>query len=197
MFSCVLYCTRFLLPVVALVSGCASNIPAQIRNEPVDNLSIAVVSSDPEPYIGKNVRWGGSVVTVENKVDSTWIEIVSTRLGSYGRPGTLDEDSQGRFIARFDGFLDPKVFKEGRKITVYGHVENRIIRKIDEHSYSYPLIKASNHYLWPVRYYSPHRYYADYPYYDYPYSWYQPYYRLHFGHRHYFRHFHGFYYGYY
>lgn len=185
--------TRFLLPVIALVSGCASNIPAQIRNEPVDNLSVATVSSDPEQYIGKNVRWGGSVVKVENKVDSTWIEIVSTNLGSFGQPGELDEDSQGRFIAGFDGFLDPAVFKEGRKITVYGLVENPIIGKIDEHSYSYPFVKASNHYLWSETYYSPHRYYADYPYYEYPYWWYRPYYGFQYGHRNHFWYRHGFY----
>ncbi len=170
------------IPALILLGGCASNIPLEIREDITDkNISIKAASQNFEQNQGEPVRWGGTIAKVENNATDTWIEIVGRKLGSYGQPQSTDL-TQGRFIARVDGFLDPAVYKIDRRITVYGKVESRVVRQIDDHPYTYPLINAQSHYLWSEydhrRYYG-YPYYPYYPYYHHPY-WY----RYHFGYRH-------------
>ena len=90
-----------LVPVVMhMLAGCASNIPEPIRNEPVAGTDLATVRNQINTHIGDTVRWGGSIVAVENRSDSTWIEVVASELNHYGMPAAPDEDAGGRFIPR-------------------------------------------------------------------------------------------------
>ena len=182
-----------LVPLLLLfLSGCASNIPLEIRQDITDEyIPVKAASANPEQNEGKAVRWGGKIAGVENNANDTWIEIVGKDLNSWGQP--LESDStQGRFIVRIDGFLDPSVYKVDREITVYGRIESSVVRQIDEHPYTYPLIKAQSYYLWSdyqSRHYYYYPYYYHYPFYPY---YYGPYYyhhfgyysRFHFGHHH-------------
>ncbi len=178
--------------VILMLSACASNIPIEIRQD-ANDISIDSVHSDFDLYKGQRIRWGGTITNVENNASDSWIEIVAKDLNSYGRPRITDH-SLGRFIVRIDGFIDPAIYKTDRELTVYGVVESRVVRQIDEHSYTYPLIKAEKYYLWRDYY---HGYYARsyyYPYY-YPYRYHYPfnyYYPYHFGFRfgHHFGHHH-------
>ncbi|OGT64351.1 MAG: hypothetical protein A2W69_01880 [Gammaproteobacteria bacterium RIFCSPLOWO2_02_47_7] len=175
---------RYLFLTVLLLtflSGCASNIPLEIRQDITDSpVSINAASKDIDQYQGKQVRWGGTIASVENRKDDTWIEVVGKELNSWGEPVFSDE-SGGRFLVRVDGFLDPAIYKADRGITVYGTVESRVVGQIDDYSYNYPLIKAQSHYLWSD--YARRRYYV-YPYYPY-YPYYYPYrYGFHFGYGH-------------
>ncbi len=122
--------------------------------------------------------------SVENKEDSTWIEILASPLNRYGRPGSYT-DYEGRFIARVDGFLDPEHYSKDRNLTIFGTIDTEFVKRIDDHPYSYPLVSAKEHYLWPE--YRTVRYH--YPYYH---GYYYPYYRYHFGFRHHHRHHFGF-----
>jgi outer membrane lipoprotein len=164
-----------------MLGGCASNIPLEIREDITDkNISIKAASQNFDQNMGEPVRWGGTIANVENNATDTWIEIVGRKLGSYGQPLEVDQ-TQGRFIARVDDFLDPAVYKLDRRITIYGKVESRVVRQIDDHPYTYPLINVQSHYLWSEY---DHRRYYGYPYYPY-YPYYHPYwYRYHFGYRH-------------
>ena len=166
--------------LLIMLGGCASNIPLEIREDITDkNISIKAASQNFDQNMGQPVRWGGTIANVENNATDTWIEIVGRKLGSSGQPLEVDQ-TQGRFIARVDGFLDPAVYKVDRRITIYGKVESRVVRQIDDHPYTYPLINAQSHYLWSE--YDHRRYYGHpYPYYPY----YYPYrYGYHFGYRH-------------
>ena len=175
--------------VLLVLTACASNVPLTIRQSPVTNPNINEVRTDLDVHKGQKVRWGGTISTIENKVSDTWLEIVGRKLGAYGRPYANDK-SLGRFLVRIDGFLDPDIYEVDREVTIYGVVESRIARQIDEHPYIYPLVKAEEFYLWPV--YTYQRYgYRDYdpyyyPYY-YPYSYryrFYPYFGLRYGHLH-------------
>lgn len=167
-----LICTLF-------ISACAGNIPIEIREDISENkLGINTVRTGIDRYVGEKVRWGGSIAKVENKKDETWIELVGQPLGSYGEPYERDE-TQGRFIARIDGFLDPEIYKKGRRMTVYGEVEGKVEGFIDEHPYTYPLVWSGTHYLWDD--YVSRRRYHHYPGYYYPY--YHPF-SYHFGYYH-------------
>ena len=168
--------------MLLLLGGCASQIPAVIKLPPKPDIGLDQVKRDIGPYQDQYVRWGGEIISVENREDTTLVEILANPLKSYGRPNP-DNAYQGRFIARVAGFLDPEHYKKGRQFTVYGKVENIINSQIDQHPYNYPLVNAGAYYLWPE--YRYHRY--AYPPYPYPYYYYGPYYRHHIGfyHQHY------------
>ena len=163
---------RMIFPTLAMLflSACASNVPVEIRQDITgSNASVDAVRIDFSRYEGQKVRWGGTIVSLENKASETWVEIVGRELGSYGRPKRLDQ-SPGRFLVRIEGFLDPAIYKPDRELTVYGTVESRLVRQIDEHPYTYPLIKAQTYYLWDEydRYDDRYAYYPyGYPYYHY------------------------------
>ncbi len=171
----------FALIALLTLTGCASQVPALIKQPPDPDPELQQVKNNIESHRNQNVRWGGKIISVENKQDSSWIEILASPLGYYGEPGSGD-NYQGRFIARVDGFLDPEHYSKDRWLTIYGNIENEIIKHIDDHPYSYPLVHTKAYYLWPeyqaVRYRQPY-YYDDYfysPYYfhsryRYPYSY--------------------------
>ena len=173
-----------------ILTGCASNIPLLIENKPEVDLSYESIKSNIVQYKNSHVRWGGKIISVENKSESTWIEILALPLDKFGEP--LEEDNYtGRFIASIDGFIDPEHYSKNRNITVYGHIESKIIKKINDHPYEYPFINVNEHYLWP-KYRAAHHHYFYYPYPHsyyyhrlnrfrsiYPY-YYSPYYRFHY-----------------
>jgi outer membrane lipoprotein len=166
---------------MVLLTACASQIPLQIRDAPVGSPSVAEVRSNVKRFMGTRVRWGGTIAGVVNRESETWIEVVARDLQDNARPSESDR-SQGRFLARFEGFLDPAIYSNGREITVVGSVEGQKTRAIDEYEYRYPVVDAESHHLWePIpeyRYardpylYSP--FYYDPFFYD-PFYWRRPY----------------------
>ncbi len=100
--------------------------------------------------VGELVRWGGHVVSVEPRSQSSCFEIVSTPLAGSTQPQQLDR-SLGRFIACRNGFYDPEVFKAGREVTISGRIEGFETRKVGEYDYQYPRVAADVVYLWPER----------------------------------------------
>ena len=100
--------------------------------------------------VGERVRWGGRVVSVEPRSQSSCFEIVAIPLDGATQPQRVDR-SLGRFIACRSGFYDPEVFKAGRDITVSGRIEGFENRKVGEYDYTYPRVAAEVIYLWPER----------------------------------------------
>lgn len=172
-------------PLLLLLTACASNIPYEIQRDITDRLiTINAARAQTERYEGQNVRWGGTIVKVENRENESWIEIVGKPLGSYGRPDESDR-SLGRFLVRINGFVDPAIYRENRDLTVFGTISGKATGRIDQHPYTYPVVTAKTYYLW-TEYYARDRrpyWYYHHPYY---YPYYYPYYRYHFGlHRYY------------
>ncbi|MFT5426576.1 MAG: outer membrane lipoprotein [Gammaproteobacteria bacterium] len=170
---------RFIMTLASLVlSGCASQIPVSIESRPNPDLEFHQVKQNVEAFQNQQVRWGGKIISVENKEDSTWIEILANPLNSYGEPGS-NTDYEGRFIARIDGFLDPEHYTKDRKLTIFGTVETEFVKRIDDHPYSYPLVSAKVYYLWPeyravqYQYYDPYYYHHGYGR-GYSYGYYDP-----------------------
>jgi len=161
------------------VSACASGPPESISQVPHDNPSLTRVRLDPDAYIGAAVRWGGVISQVENKTDQTWVEIVRMELRSNGRPVSAG-DSDGRFIASFDRFLDPVVYEVGRPLTVVGKIGSIVRRPIGEYEYLFPVVTVEGSHLWQRAEPTPAPVYpGPWWYYDpwYPYPW--PYYHRH------------------
>jgi outer membrane lipoprotein len=173
-----------------LLAACASQIPEQIRNVPENSPSVSAARAGIKRLIGARVRWGGTIANVENRESQTWIEVVARDLQDNARPRDSDR-SQGRFLARVDGFLDPAIYSKGREITVVGSLDGQQTRAIDKYEYRYPVVDVQSYYLWeriadepyardPYLYsplYSPFYYDPFYdPFYYDPFSWRNPYY---------------------
>lgn len=171
--------------MLALLVGCASEAPRAISEAPASNISLTQARKDPQAVRGTVVRWGGAIVSVQNRREETWIEIVERPLWPDGQPRDTDR-SEGRFLAHVAGFLDPAVYAKNRLITVAGALDEPETHSIDEFPYRYPVVRVTDVYLWPKEpevyrhYYSPYWYdpwypwgYPYYPYYHYP-SYYVP-----------------------
>ncbi|MDN5869238.1 MAG: Slp family lipoprotein [Nitrococcus sp.] len=167
----------FLAGMVVL-SGCAT-APVPIPAPPVTNPPLARVHANPSDYRGLTVRWGGTIIKVENQEQETVLLIMGRPLDDEGRP-LVDAASPGRFMAKINGFLDPVLYSPGRLMTVAGTIVGSESRKIGSYSYRYPVVAAEDYYLWPklpqsVRYnpcYNPFWYGAPfYPWYGFRCAW--------------------------
>ncbi|MBL1276014.1 MAG: Slp family lipoprotein [Ectothiorhodospiraceae bacterium] len=150
------------------LAGCAS-IPASLQLPLSNPPSLTSVQSDAAAHRDKRVRWGGRVISVENRADKTWLEIVAHPLHERdARPG-LSAQSTGRFLAVVDGFLEPLQFGASgqvgqasgtslREVTIVGKVQSLKTRQVGDFSYAYPVIKAEVMHIWPARYFRGRQY---------------------------------------
>ena len=156
--------------LVLVLGGCASDVPQSIRQAPPSAVSPAEARAEPERLTGVTVRWGGTIASVENRREETWIDVVARPLASDGSPKDGDSPAMGRFLARVPGFLDPAVYSAGRELTVLGTFTGIETRSIGDFPYRYPVARVQQHYLWPPALeprpsdYSPFWYDPWYPY---------------------------------
>ena len=160
--------------VLIACGGCAANPAASLSQAIVDDVSLTQVRGAADAYMGSIVRWGGVVTDVENKADKTWVFLVGRALRDDQEP-IADGASEGRFIASFNGFVDPLIYKSGRPLTVVGSIEGSAVRAIGEYDYRFPVVAVRDSYLWeePVKtkvIYAPAPRYDYYYYHPYPYS---------------------------
>ncbi len=161
------------LLLVVMLSGCASQVPVLIRNAPPGDLRVEEVQRKSDDFAGTEVRWGGTIISVSNQADETFIEVLSRPLNKEGKPQE-DRKSGGRFLARIPGFLEPEEYPKDRLLTVTGRVREVIEQAVGNYPYPYPVVEVKAYHLWPeVKRYPP-RYYD--PFYD-PYFYPYPYWR--------------------
>jgi outer membrane lipoprotein len=166
-----------LFPLVMMLSSCAHVISKDLRGHSDLSLTVGQVSQNPSGYKGKSVVWGGEVIETTNQKDgTTLIEVFQRPLGWRGEPReTLA--SEGRFLVLSEKYLDPYVFRRGRRITVAGEIQGEKIKPLGEMEYRYPLLLSKQIHLWEEYYYGSYPYYYYYPwwYYNpwwgYPYGW--------------------------
>lgn len=168
------------LIVVTLFIGCAPAALREVSKETTPGITVMQVASDPAPFIGKKVLWGGIIISSENLAKGTKLDIVEVPLTAIMKPGNPDL-SRGRFIVEHDGFLDTTIYARGREITVAGEIVGTRKGNIGEMDYTFPVLKGIKLHLWQPRednYYSseifPHfpfyypYYYGPYPSHGYP-----------------------------
>jgi len=165
----------FLLLFLLFLPGCSHVISKDLRNTANLSLTLAQVKQSPEAHKGKTVVWGGEIIQTENQKDgTTLIEVFQMPLSSRGEPKETVA-SEGRFLALVDKYLDPYLFRRGKKVTVAGEIRGEKIRPLGEIDYRYPLLLSREVHLWEYYYrpsYDP--YYYPYDYYD-PWWWGYPY----------------------
>ncbi len=174
-----------LVILTVVLSGCATtgHLPELIGKAPEHPIDVSEVQQDPQRFLGNPVRWGGTIIGVENLKNATRIEILSRPLSKSGKPD-LEQPGQGRFLAELKGFVDPANYPEGRLLTVAGKIAGVVKRPIGNYPYTYPVVTAEAQYLWPkpvTKVYPayPYPYYDPFydPFFDPWYPWgYRPYY---------------------
>ena len=102
-----------------------------------------------EALRGATVLWGGMIIASTNLKDVTQIEILAYPLSSSQKPD-LDKAPLGRFLAQQPGYLETRDYAQGRLITVSGELQQRYVGRIGESDYTYPVVRVSQHYLWPL-----------------------------------------------
>ena len=157
--------TSVLLITVMMMSACSSHISPEISQTLEGAPSISQVRDNVDAYLSQKVRWGGVILDIENKQNTSWLTIVAFPLNDRGRP-SLSTASPGRFIAIVDEFLEPLVYNSDKEITITGKLLRTEIHKIDDFSYDYPVIKVAHYHLWSER----PKIDPGYP----PYWWYDP-----------------------
>lgn len=166
----------FVLLLALVLSACASQVPPLIREAPANNPSQAVVRAQAADYLGRQVRWGGTIIETVNREEATWLTVLGRPLGASGKPGFSDE-SDGRFIAIVPEFLDPKVYAPDRRVTVTGTLLRTEAGKVGEYAYTYAVVQAVAWYLWPMETERPYGYDDPWVYDPWYYRpWYDPFY---------------------
>ncbi|MBI5167323.1 MAG: Slp family lipoprotein [candidate division NC10 bacterium] len=154
-----------------LLLGC-SVIPVHLRKEVDRTLTFAQLREAPEAHIGKRVVLGGEVIDTRNLKEGTQIEVLEKPLAFDDTPKETDE-SGGRFLAFYPGFLDRAIYRAGRLVTVVGEVKGKRVQPLGEIDYTYPYIVIRFISLLPP---VPRYPYPDYPYlYPPPWSYWYPY----------------------
>ena len=167
------------LIVAALFTGCAPADLREVSKETTPGITVTQVASDPAPFIGKKVLWGGIIVSSENLAKETKLDIVEVPLTTIKKPGNPDL-SRGRFIVEHEGFLDTSIYAKGREITVAGKIVGTRKGKIGEMDYTFPVLKGIKLHLWQPR---EDDYYSSEIYLHLPF-WYPYYYSPYPSHRH-------------
>lgn len=165
-----------LLTATALTISACSVIPEELQTPEGTNLvSFERALRQPAEAVGETARWGGVIASVSNTDNGTVIEVVNFDLKNWGRP-LISDESNGRFRAVLESFVDPMVYQKGRSITVVGQVVEPVEGTIDEFKYLFPTIAVTSKKLWSEERksdvqidYSPlwfrHQFYGPYPYY--------------------------------
>ena len=139
----------FLLTVslVALLSACAPVFSKQSLREVDPAITFQELIKDPQKYSGKVTLVGGRILATTVRGGETWVEVLEQPLDWQQKPEDTDV-SHGRFLVRFADFRDPVIYAAGRKITVIGEVQGKIVLPLTGMEYTYPLLLPREHHLW-------------------------------------------------
>lgn len=172
-----------LIIIILILVASVSCSTISIKNiEQIDQtLTVKEVQQNIDKYKGKMILWGGVIIETIHRPEETLIMVMQTNLDYEKRPSNLDQ-SEGRFIVKQSGFLDPVIFEKDRIITATGEVSGKEEFPLGEIRYVYPVITATQLILWEKRQYPPYRYdpwyWEPYPLW-WPYPYYYPYYYHH------------------
>jgi len=141
------------------LAGCAATSPINLEQPPstisVTDVRASITDSDTSSSVTEgDVLWGGTVLNVSNLADSTQVEIMAHPLDHRQRPIT-SRKAQGRFVASFEGFVEPLTFPPGRVVTLLGSLREPVRGTVGEAVYVYPVIAVIDSHLWTAQELAP------------------------------------------
>jgi len=143
------------LIVGILLTGCASQriVPESMESLVDRTVSFRDMLASPESYKGRVLVLGGEVLKVKRLQDGTQIELLQLPLGGGEEPSFDRQESQGRFLALQQKFLDPATMVEGTRVTIVGEVSGAKTDRLDDIEYRYPTLIVKHLHVWPVEFY--------------------------------------------
>jgi outer membrane lipoprotein len=140
---------RIVILAALLPTGCTSAISREALKEADQHITFERLLENPEAYRGRTVLLGGDIIETQNLPLKTLIIVLQRPLDHRKKPVSGDV-SKGRFIVSVQGFLDPAIYSEGRKITVVGSIAGGEVRALGETVYSYPIVSKRELVIWPL-----------------------------------------------
>jgi outer membrane lipoprotein len=111
-------------------------------------------AADPEAAQGRRVRWGGVVLQVVDKGDSTDLEVLAYPLRDGGKPRT-EAEPLGCLLARTPGHPDPADLPPGSRVTLVGRVAGTVASPAGEAERVCPVVEVELLHRWTARYPAP------------------------------------------
>jgi starvation-inducible outer membrane lipoprotein len=128
-----------------LLSGCASPPSAIAVQDDIALLNYELLRQNIEDNVltdkallNQKARWAGKIVSVQNNDAFSKITISYYPSSTGGRPDTKQQSS-GQFVAIVPGYVESRVFKKGRLVTVLGNNIEPL---------SYPSLFTDGLYMW-------------------------------------------------
>ena len=136
--------------LMVLLPACASEhvIPKDLEQQVDHSVTFAELKESPSTYNGRLVMLGGEVLTAKRLKEGTQLEILQLPLDPAQRPDNERAESQGRFLALKEGFLDPATLVDGTPVTIVGEVTGARTGPLDETEYNYPTIQIKYLKVW-------------------------------------------------
>jgi outer membrane lipoprotein len=135
---------------VLLLIGCTSVISENALKTVDTTVTYENVMVNPDGHRGKALLLGGTILETTPMNEKTVIMILQHPLTGNDRPD-IAAPSKGRCLVEVDGFSDPAVYGPGRQVTLVGVVMGKETRRLGQINYTYPVIKGTEVYLWPLQ----------------------------------------------
>ncbi len=134
--------------------GCASHlvVPEALEAQLDKDVTFAQILAAPESYIGKRMVVGGEVLAAKRMEAGTRLEILQMPLDADYEPSWVKTESQGRFLAVHQEFLDPATMVPGTRVTIVGELTGSRMDRLDDVEYRYPTFSVKHLYVWPSEY---------------------------------------------
>lgn len=138
------------LVIIVLMAGCSSQRVIPESLEPLVDRAVTFreVVDAPHAHKGKVLVLGGEVLNAKRLKDGTQIEFLQLPLDKGEKPIFDRQQSQGRFLALQQEFLDPATIVNGTKMTVVGEVVGEKTEHLDDVEYRYPVLIVKHLHSW-------------------------------------------------
>ena len=153
---------RWCYPLLVLwfgLSGCAlfssSPFEESLETQVTTGVLFSQVAQDPSGHIGHIVKVGGVVLSAKRLKGQTEVMVLQIPLDSASVPEWNRSESQGRFIATQQTFLDPATLPTGTRLTTIGEVTGQATVQVGDEEKGYPILAIKALKVWP---FIPRRY---------------------------------------
>lgn len=143
-------CMSWGVMAIGLIAACSSQRVIPEALEPLVERAVLFreVVATPDAYQGKIVVFGGEVLKAKRLKEGTQIELLQLPLDRGERPILDRQQSQGRFLAIQQEFLDPATIVEGTKMTIVGELSKSKVEYLDDVEYRYPVLIVKHLHTW-------------------------------------------------
>lgn len=144
------YRPSWLTVFVIFLAACSSQrvVPESLEPHVDRAVTFPEILSAPESFQGRMVVLGGEVLKAKRLKNGTQIELLQLPLDKNDRPIFDRQQSQGRFFAIQQEFLDPATLVEGTKLTIVGEVSGAKTEHLDDVEYRYPMVIVKHAHNW-------------------------------------------------